>query len=152
MSVADTLAIVMALSVQPGAGNYGDIPLPPPAPQVTIAGQPGGAVSTHAARIIDYENAGTRVRLMGSCVSACTLVLALPRDRICVGPNAALGFHQPTPRNNPRIATTDLGAAMVETYPAFVQQWLKANYNGLPAGTPRFLRYDVLKRYYPTCS
>ena len=150
MSVADTLAIVMALSVQPGAGNYGDIPLPPAAPEVTIAGQPGGAVSTHAARVIDYDNAGSRIRIMGACVSACTLVLALPRDRICVGPNAALGFHQPSPRNNPRLATTDIGAAMQDTYPGFVQQWLRSN-GGMPAGTPKYMRYDMLKRYFRTC-
>lgn len=151
MSVADTLAIVMALAVQPGAGNYGDVPLPPPGPEVTIVGQPGGSVTTHAARVIDYDRAGSHLRLMGACVSACTLVLALPRDRICVGPQVALGFHQPTPRNNPRLATTDIGAAMAETYPGFIQQWLKTNFGGLPAGTPKFMRYDVLKRYYPTC-
>ena len=151
MSVADSLAIVMALSTQPGGGNYGDIPLPPAAEVVTIAGQPGGAVSSHAARVIDYDNAGTRVRLMGVCASACTLVLALPRDRICVGPGAALGFHQPAPRNNPGLPTTDIGAAMQDTYPGFVRQWLKSNFGGLPAGTPKFMRYDVLKRYYPTC-
>ena len=151
MSVADSLAIVMALSVQPGGGNYGDVPLPPVADVVTIAGQPGGAVSTHAARVIDYDRAGTRVRLMGICASACTLVLALPRDRICVGPGVAVGFHQPAPRNNPGLSSTDLGTAMEDTYPGLVRQWLKANFGGLPAGAPKFMRYDLLKRFYPTC-
>ncbi|MGI3902870.1 MAG: hypothetical protein ACRYGP_25655 [Janthinobacterium lividum] len=59
-------------------------------------------------------------------MSACTLVLALPRERICVGPKVALGFHQPTPRN-------------------------ETKFGGPPAGTPKFMRYDVLKRCYPTC-
>ena len=150
MSMADTLAIVIALAANGGA-SYRGVDLPPAAAEVTIEDQNGGNVSLHASRVIDYGNAGSHLRVMGTCISACTLVLALPRDRICVGPNAAFGFHQPFLAGARNIATADVGAAMADTYPPFVRQWLKVNFGGLPSGRPQFMRYDVLKRYDPTC-
>ncbi|RYB03387.1 hypothetical protein [Lichenibacterium ramalinae] len=150
MSMADTLAIVIALAANGGTRNQG-VDLPPAAAEVTIENQNGGNVSLHASRVIDYGDSGSHIRVMGSCISACTLVLALPRDRICVGPNASFGFHQPFYSNARTVATTDLGTAMEDTYPPFVRQWLKVNFGGLPSGRPQFMRYDILKRYYPTC-
>lgn len=151
MSVADTLAIVMALSVQGDGRLYRDVDIPPPAAQVTISGSPGGSINAFADRVIDYDRAGTSVRVMGPCVSACTLVLALPQNRICVGPRASFGFHQPFLSGRPGIATSDLGSAMVDSYPSFVRQWLKAR-GGMPHGRPQFMGYDELRRHYPTCA
>ena len=151
MSMADTLAIVIALAANGSTARYKPMDLPPPAAEVTIENQNGGNVSLHASRVIDYDREQSHLRIMGSCVSACTLVLALPPSRICVGPNASFGFHQPFYSNARTVATTDLGTAMEDTYPRFVQQWLKTNFGGLPAGAPKYMRYDLLKRYYPTC-
>ena len=151
MSMADKLAIVMALtSVPPGGGGYVPMDLPPPAAEVTIAGQNGGNIRAHVARVIDYDRAGTHVRVTGACVSACALILALPPDRICVGPTARFGFHQPT-KGTGTMAITDIGEAITDVYPPFVQQWLKAHYGGLPSGRPQMMGYDVLRQHYTTC-
>lgn len=151
MSMADTMAIVLALAAQGSGRAYEPMGLPPPAPEVTIDRQMGGSVHLHADRVIEYDQAGTHLRVMGACVSACTLILALPANRICVGPRAAFGFHQPFFANAASVATSDLGKAMYDTYPSFAQQWLQARFGGLPAGRPQFMGYDVLKRHYPTC-
>lgn len=155
MSAANTLAIVLALSVQGSGRGYVPMELPEPAAEVTIANQRGGGVTAHAQRVIAYDEAGTRVRLMGSCVSACTLILALPPDRICVGPRAQLGFHLPSSYGRRDLGIEDLGRAMTESYPEFVQRWL-ARGGGLPrAGSSsaiRFMGYDVLVSHYRTCS
>ena len=151
MSMADTLAIVLALAAQGSGHGYQPMGLPPADPEVTIEGQNGGSVHLHADRVIDYERAGTHVRVMGPCVSACTLILALPADQICVGPRASFGFHQPFYGSATSVATSDLGSAMFDTYPGFAQQWLKARFGGLPAGRPQYMGYDVLKRHYRTC-
>lgn len=152
MSMADTLAIVLALAAQGSGRGYAPMDLPPAAAEVTIGGSSGGAVHMFADRVIDYDQAGTHVRVMGPCVSACTLLLALPANRICVGPRASFGFHQPFFSNKPGLATSDLGTAIMETYPSFVRQWLTSHYGGMPSGRPAFMGYDVLRRYYPTCA
>jgi hypothetical protein len=157
MGVADKLAILMTLSSAPPAGGYNPMDLPPTASDVTIAGQNGGSVRAHVSQVVDYDRAGTHLRVTGACVSACTLILALPPDRICVGPNARFGFHQPftgggrNEHHQSDMPLTGLGSAMIDAYPPFVQRWLKANYGGLPTGRPQFMGYDVLKAYYPTC-
>ena len=151
MSMADKLAIVMALTgVSPVPGAYTPMDLPPAAAEVTIAGQNGGNVRAHVARVIDYDAAGTHVRITGACVSACALILALPPDRICVGPGARFGFHQPV-KGNGTMAITDIGDAITDVYPPFVQQWLKSRYGGLPSGRPQMMGYDVLRQHYATC-
>jgi hypothetical protein len=152
MSMADTLAIVLALAAQSSGQGYAPMDLPPAAAEVIIEGSNGGAVNLFANRVIDYDQAGTHVRIMGPCVSACTLVLALPANRVCVGPRASFGFHQPSLSNKPGLATTDLGTAMMDTYPPFVRQWLTMHYGGMPSGRPVFMGYDLLRRYYPTCA
>ena len=152
MSMADTLAIVMSLAANGGTTGYNPMDLPAPGPVVTIQNQSGGNVSLHASRVVDYDREQTQVRVVGACVSACTLVLALPPDRICVGPGAAFGFHQPFFGNARGIPTTDLGQAIKDVYPRFVKQWLDKNFGGLPAGRPQYMRYDLLKAHYRTCA
>ena len=157
MRMADRLAILMTLSSTPPAAGYNPMGLPPAAPEVTIEGQTGGNIRAHVAQVIDYDREGTRLRVTGACVSACSLILALPADRICVGPQARFGFHQPTmiggrnEHGQNAMPLTQLGSAIVDVYPPFVQQWLKANYGGLPTGKPQFMRYDVLSRHFATC-
>ena len=134
-----------------------DMDLPPAAPQVKIENQAGGSIHAHVAQVIDDDRKGTHLRVTGACMSACTPILALPADRICVGPNTLFGFHQPfrgdgrNERHQSDLPLTGLDGAMVETYPPFVQQGLKADYGGLPAGRPQFVRHDVLKSHYATC-
>lgn len=153
MSMADKLAIVMALTgTSPSPRAYIQMDMPPAAADVTITGQSGGNVRAHVAQVIDYDRAGTHVRVTGACVSACTLILALPPDRICVGPGARFGFHQPVLGYAGKVAITDTGDAMTNVYPPFVQQWLKSHFGGLPSGRPQMMGYDLLRQHYATCS
>src|SRR5215468_6086532 len=55
----------------------------------------GGLVEEYKAKYKKIRDKGERVIIDGICNSACTLVLGIvPLNRICVTPNASLGFHQ----------------------------------------------------------
>src|SRR5262249_37801075 len=55
----------------------------------------GGLVDQYKAKYVMLRDRGERVVIDGICNSACTLVLGIvPLSRICVTPNASLGFHQ----------------------------------------------------------
>ena len=57
------------------------------------------------------------VRIVGPCVSACTVLIGyIPREHICVVPGAYLGFHWATTQ----FATQELWS----TYPADIRQWI----------------------------
>lgn len=68
-----------------------------------------------------------RIRIMGTCASACTAALNNPRT--CVGPNARLIFHAPygAGRHNARIKQWLMGL-----YPASVRSWIRSQ-GGLTA-------------------
>jgi hypothetical protein len=54
----------------------------------------GGSVAEYDATWADNAVRGVRVRIVGPCQSACTVLLGhIPRKRICVTPDAAFGFH-----------------------------------------------------------
>lgn len=75
--------------------------LPAPAPVVVVHQDMGGEVSSFSARVSLYLKRNVTVRIEGECASACTMVTAVPSDRICVAPGAKLEFHQayhPNPR------------------------------------------------------
>lgn len=57
-------------------------------------GNDDGGIETYVQRFTQARDSGERVVVDGRCLSACTLVLALvPREPICVTPNASFGFH-----------------------------------------------------------
>lgn len=103
--------------------------LPAPAPVVVVQEEPGGAVAAFDARIRAYRAQGVTVRIEGYCNSACTMLASLPADRICVGPDASLGFHRafyatssdltdmsvPSPRGT---------AVLMRHYPARLRAWI----------------------------
>ena len=54
----------------------------------------GGSVAAYDARWAGLAAKGVSVRVVGPCQSACTVLLGhIPRDRICVMPQASFGFH-----------------------------------------------------------
>jgi hypothetical protein len=54
----------------------------------------GGIVPEYDARWADLAARNASVRIVGPCQSACTILLGhIPRDRICVMPDASFGFH-----------------------------------------------------------
>jgi hypothetical protein len=57
----------------------------------------GGLISAYQNQWATLAAQGVRVRIVGPCVSACTVLLSyVPRRNICVTPNAYLGFHWAT--------------------------------------------------------
>jgi hypothetical protein len=54
----------------------------------------GGSVVQYNRRWAGLAARGVDVKIIGPCQSACTVLLGhIPRNRICVTPNASFGFH-----------------------------------------------------------
>ncbi len=54
----------------------------------------GGSVAAYDARWTGLAEQGVKVRIVGPCQSACTVLLGrIPRGDICVTPRASFGFH-----------------------------------------------------------
>jgi hypothetical protein len=106
------------------------------------------------------------VAIDGECTSACTIIaLGLPREQVCVTPNAKLGFHNAyiahededgnvTP--NARDATgfpvrTDEGTkALIANYPHDIMAWIAMN-GGLHPWV-LYLRMPELGKFMRPCS
>lgn len=88
----------------------------------------GGSVAQRIARVEQLRSAGTEVRILGTCVSACTLYLGLPKA--CVAPGARLGFHGPTTPIEglplPRETFDQVSLQMARYYPGEIRSWFMA--------------------------
>jgi hypothetical protein len=77
----------------------------------------GGIVPEYDAHWADLAAQGVSVRIVGPCQSACTVLLGhIPRERICVTPDARLGFHLAKVERSTRM----LWAA----YAPDIRQWI----------------------------
>jgi hypothetical protein len=95
-----------------------------PAPPLTrIGSDPGGKLTYYWYRYAEIRNRGDRVEITGSCVSACTLVLIIPKERICFGEHGQLRFHMPRDEGTP---APEWGAWMFVQYPNEVRNWIDA--------------------------
>jgi hypothetical protein len=97
---------------------------------VRIADDEGGKIGDYWSRYTALQASGEQVVIDGKCSSACTMVLGIvPRDRICVTPNAMLGFHAAWRRgflgfeiiNDPATRT------LWDLYPVPIKQWIARN-------------------------
>jgi hypothetical protein len=88
----------------------------------------GGSVKARLEQIRGLASRGTPVRIVGTCVSACTLYLGLPNA--CVMPDARLGFHGPTTRLRgiplPREEFDRVSQQMAAHYPEPLRRWFLA--------------------------
>src|SRR6202048_2830438 len=101
---------------------------PPAQAEVRILGSPGGQVGPFLDLFEEVRSSGERVVIDGPCLSACTLVLSMvPNDRICVTRRAVLGFHaaRSIDRRGRMYAEPEASEAVLETYPAPVQSWIR---------------------------
>jgi hypothetical protein len=57
----------------------------------------GGSVAGYDARWSELAARGVNVRIVGPCQSACTVLLAIPNERICVTPQACWVPSRPSP-------------------------------------------------------
>lgn len=102
----------------------------------------GGRVSEYDARWAGLAARGVKVRIVGPCQSACTVLLGhIPRSRICVTPNASFGFH---------LAHLESATATLRrAYAADIRGWIK-QHGGL---THNFIwmRAPDIYRYFKKC-
>jgi hypothetical protein len=90
----------------------------------------GGLVEEYKAKYKKIRDKGERVIIDGICNSACTLVLGIvPLNRICVTPNASLGFHEAYYDKSftmgVKITSAGGTADLVSYYPQPVLDWIK---------------------------
>lgn len=91
---------------------------------ITINNDPGGKVLERRAELSKIYREGHNVKVTGFCLSACTMVLIqIPHERLCFGPQAVLGFHVATVGNKPHYAATE---HLMEGFPASVRKWFDA--------------------------
>ena len=113
----------------------------------TISGDRGGYVIDYAIRALKMRRSGTFVRFNGSCDSACTLYLSMPKSKVCVTRNASFGFHLPygvSARGNQVAANF-----MMKNYPGWVRGWI-AKRGGLKSSIAT-MTYADASRFLPTC-
>ena len=128
--------------------------LPAPAPVVIIHDDYGGWVAQFAARVADYRRHRVKVRIMGECASACTMVLGLDPSRVCAGPDAQLEFHQAYLPNrfdplDTSIRVEETTQLLFQTYPLGVRAWI-SQHGGLTADLIT-LKGAELARLIPAC-
>ena len=117
-----------------------------------IVNDDGGRIADYVAKYTRARDAGERIVVDGQCLSACTLVLALlPRERICVTPNASFGFHAAW---SPDVAGGTAGDSnatglMWKMYPQRIRNWIRAH-GGL-GERMIYLRGRPLAAMYPAC-
>jgi hypothetical protein len=119
---------------------------------VRIKNDRGGLIAAYIVKYQRLASSGQSVIIDGLCASACTMVLsALPHNKICVTPRAALGFHAAWNYGaNGRILTDPEATLMLySTYPGPVRRWI-ARRGGLTPHTI-FLSGRPLQEMYQPC-
>jgi len=116
--------------------------LPASAETIEVVYDNGGRLGDYTARWAMYRREGAHVRVAGPCYSECTMLLGqIPRQRICVTPEASFGFHLAD-----LPATT---AALWKAYPTDIKAWI-SEHGGL---TEEFLLLQApdVQRFFPNC-
>lgn len=119
----------------------GDFTAPPPnnAP-VAIYEDGGGLVKKYQEMAFQYRLEGRKVKILGSCRSACVLALSVPN--VCVGKNAVVKAHQAYEADT-GVSRPDITYQMMSSLPDRVRQRLEPNVT--KAYNPRtILDYDDL--------
>ena len=84
----------------------------------------GGDSTVFLAKAKRYTESGVGIKILGPCISACVDMIAnMPIDHVCIGPNAALGFHYSTSDEaglRPNYYETE---KLVESYPRPLQDF-----------------------------
>jgi hypothetical protein len=114
---------------------------------LSISGDRGGYVIEYALRMLKLKQSRRQVEFRGSCDSACTLYLALPRSQVCVEPQSSFTFHMPygaTGSGN-RLAMD----YMLNAYPSWVRSWI--NSKGGLSSRPILMGYAQASKFLATC-
>lgn len=109
---------------------------------IDVSDEHGGSVGQYDGMWASYAAAGKKVRVVGPCQSACTTLLGhIPRDRICVMPEASFGFH--------RARTQHGTETMWNGYPADIKAWIEGQ-GGLTAAFKWMSAPDTY-RFFKRC-
>lgn len=107
----------------------------------------GGQIIDYALSVSHAEQTHARVSIRGSCDSACTLYLGLPRNQICVAHGGLFRFHLPfgsSGRGNQLAANY-----MIRSYPGWVRHWIGAQ-GGLSHNLIT-MNYSYANKFLKTC-
>ena len=116
--------------------------LPARAETIDVSDSHGGSVAAYDARWAGLAGQGVKVRIVGPCQSACTVLLGrIPRSRICVTPEASFGFHL--------AHTAQATETLRHAYASDIRAWINAH-GGL---TREFIwmRAPDTYRYFRKC-
>lgn len=119
---------------------------------IRIADDRGGRIGTYVDKYQALRSSGETVIIDGLCASACTIVLgAVSHDRICVTPNATLGFHAAWDMGNNGRAVTNREATrmLYSMYPTTIRRWISQRGGLRPQMI--FLRGHQLATMYKPC-
>ncbi len=116
--------------------------LPARAGTIDVSDNHGGRVADYGTRWELLAREGARVRIVGPCQSACTALLGhIPRDRICVTPQAGFGFHL--------AHLSQATATLWHGYPADIKAWIE-QHGGLQRDFI-WMRAPEIYRFFPRC-
>ena len=116
-----------------------------------ISDDKGGPLGEYLLRFTRIRDSGERVIIDGNCLSACTLVTIIPKERICVTQRAVLGFHAGWIDDNmgKRPTSAEGTRLLFELYPPTIRSWINSH-GGLGARMI-LLRGRELSNLYPRC-
>jgi hypothetical protein len=137
-TVAAALVLTMSIASAPAA--------------VRIFDDRGGRIGDYLVKYHALRLADQRVEIDGLCASACTLILgAIPRNRICVTPQAVLEFHTAwDPGSSGNHVINSAGNRILwSNYPNAVRRWI-SEHGGLGHQIID-LRGAELAAIYPPC-
>ncbi len=78
----------------------------------------GGDPDEYVKRAVNYTKQGIGLEILGECASACAEMVALiPKERICVGPNAKITIHHT--QNGDGSIDWDYTDRLIEKYPQY---------------------------------
>lgn len=91
---------------------------------VRIYDDGGGQISTYLEFYHRLQVANIPIRIEGACISACTLVLSLPRDEVCTTRDAKFGFHLASNAKGEDLPGPTAILVLIY-YPPAVQAWIE---------------------------
>ena len=114
---------------------------------VVIRSDPGGLVAEYAMEFAAVDRRGDRIVIDGTCLSACTMALAIPTT--CVTKRAVLGFHTPYQRGEFGTISLEAAQFLWDHYPRPIREWLR-DHGGLSPHL-KYLKGNALRRLVPSC-
>ena len=114
---------------------------------VNIRSDRGGEIYRYAQRANLYVRSGSILRFSGSCDSACTLFLSVPKSKLCIKKGASFGFH--LPYGSGQSANASAARYIYKKYPYWVRSWIRAK-GGLKGHIER-MDYTYARRFMRPC-